>query len=173
VIAKQLIPMEMVVCGSPAYARTRGLPASVADIAQHTCVNQRLANGQPRHWDFKVDGHARSITPRADLTFNDPELILQAVLDGEGLAQLAAYQVCDALRAGSLVACLEHASPDDGGHYLCYLSRQQLPKRIRAFVDFVTTEVRALDLDCTTLMRHGQHPESHPGSDATSAGVKA
>jgi DNA-binding transcriptional LysR family regulator len=151
VIAKQLIPMEMVVCASPAYARTRGLPASVADIAQHTCVNQRLVSGQPRHWHFKVDGRASSIAPRADLTFNDPDLVLQAVLEGEGLAQLAAYQVCGALRSGSLVSCLEQFSPDDGGHFLCYLSRQQLPKRIRAFVDFATTEIRALDLDCSSL----------------------
>lgn len=151
VIAKQLVPMQMVVCVSPAYARRRGLPASVDGIAAHTCINQRLSNGRLRNWDFKVDGRACSVTPQADLTFNDPELVLQAVLDGEGLAQLAAYQVCDALRAGSLVTCLEQFSPDDGGHYLCYLSRQQLPKRIRAFVDFMTTQVRALDLGCSSI----------------------
>ena len=55
------------------------------------------------------------------------------------------------MRAGTLVTCLEQFSPDEGGHYLCYLSRQQLPKRIRAFVDFMTTEVRALDLDCSAI----------------------
>jgi DNA-binding transcriptional LysR family regulator len=149
VIAKQLIPMQMLVCASPAYARRHGLPASVEDIASHICVNQRLSGGRLRNWSFKVDGRACSIAPQARLAFNDPELVLRAVLDGEGLAQLAAYQVCDALRAGSLVVCLEEFSPDDGGHYLCYLSRRQLPKRIRAFVDFMTTQVRALDLDCS------------------------
>ncbi len=121
------------------------------EIAAHTCVNERLSNGRLRDWNFKVDGRACRITPQARLTFNDPELVLKTVLEGEGLAQLAAYQACDALRAGTLVTCLEQFSPDDGGHYLCYLSRQQLPKRIRAFVDFVTTEVRALDLDCTGI----------------------
>ncbi len=151
VIAKQLIPMQMLICASPVYARRRELPVSVEDVGEHTCVSQRLSNGRLRDWNFKVDGRPCSVTPRANLTFNDPELVLQAVLDGEGLAQLAAYQVCDALRAGSLVTCLEQFSPDDGGHYLCYLSRQQLPKRIRAFVDFVTTQVRALDLDCSGI----------------------
>ena len=51
-----------------------------------------------------------------------------------------------AFRDGALVACLEQDAPDDRGHYLCYLSRQQLPKRIRAFIDFMTTSIRALDL---------------------------
>ena len=106
-----------------------------------------------RSWEFRIDGRAQSVLPDADLTFNDPDLVLQSVIDGEGLAQLPAYAACDALRAGSLVTCLEQFSPDDGGHYLCYLSRKQLPKRIRAFVDFMTARVRALDLDPSTIAR--------------------
>lgn len=147
VIAKQLIPMRMLVCASPDYARRRGLPESVDDLAAHACINQRLANGRLQSWDFKVGGHARSITPIADIVVNDPSLAMRAVLDGQGLAQLPAYQVCDELRAGTLVACLADVAPDDGGHYLCYLSRKQLPKRIRVFIDFMTTWIRALDLD--------------------------
>jgi DNA-binding transcriptional LysR family regulator len=147
VIAKQLIPMQMIVCASPAYLRRHGLPQSIEEIACHASINQRLANGRLREWTFHVDGRVHALAPEATLTLNDPTLILDAVLAGEGIALLPAYLVCDALRSGALVACLEAFSPDDGGHYLCYLSRQQLPKRIRAFVDFMTSEVRALDLD--------------------------
>ncbi|MGH6755354.1 MAG: LysR family transcriptional regulator, partial [Bradyrhizobium sp.] len=46
VIAKQLIPMRMLVCASPDYARQHGLPESVDDLAAHACINQRLANGR-------------------------------------------------------------------------------------------------------------------------------
>jgi DNA-binding transcriptional LysR family regulator len=159
VIAKQLIPMQMIVCASPDYVRRRGLPVSIEEIASHACINQRLANGRLREWMFRVEGRAHGLTPDASLTLNDPGLILDAALAGEGIAQLPAYLVCDALRAGRLVACLEAFSPDDGGHYLCYLSRQQLPKRIRAFVDFMTTEVRALDLDCSELPSPALHTE--------------
>lgn len=160
IIAKQLIPMQRLICASPAYASRDGLPASVDELEKHACINQRLANGSLRPWEFKVDGHARTLAPPANLTFNDPDLVLEAVLRGDGIAQLPAYAICDALRAGSLVVCLEDASPDDGGHYLCYLSRQQLPKRIRAFVDFMTTEVRALDLDCAMLRQPVAEPRS-------------
>jgi DNA-binding transcriptional LysR family regulator len=111
-----------------------------------------------RSWQFKIDGRAHHVTPEAGLTFNDPELVLKAAIDGEGLAQLPAFEACDALRAGSLVTCLEEFAPDDGGHYLCYLSRKQLPKRIRAFVDFMTTSVRALDLDPSTIARRDAPP---------------
>jgi DNA-binding transcriptional LysR family regulator len=149
--------MQKVVCASPEYARRHGLPASIDEIAAHACVNQRLANGRLREWTFRIDGKTRSVTPEASLTLNDASLMLDAVLAGEAIGQLPAYLVCEALRGGRLVACLEAFSPDDGGHYLCYLSRRQLPKRIRAFVDFMTEEVRALDLDCTDLPTHSPH----------------
>jgi DNA-binding transcriptional LysR family regulator len=168
IIAKQLIPMQMHVCASPRYARQHGLPGSVDELAAHACINQRLANGRLQSWDFKVDGQKRSITPEAAIVVNDPELAMRAVLDGQGLAQLPAYQVSEALRDGALAACLEQDAPDDRGHYLCYLSRQQLPKRIRAFIDFMTTSIRALDLCGIDV---GRQYSSHPTRQSVAAGV--
>ena len=74
--------------------------------------------------------------------------MLQAILDGHGIAQLPGYLISEHLRAGRLVACLTPYAPDDRGHYLCYLSRLQLPARVRAFIDYMITAVRALDLQC-------------------------
>jgi DNA-binding transcriptional LysR family regulator len=163
IIAKQLIPMQMHVCASPEYARRYGLPQSVDDMAAHSCINHRLANGRLQCWDFKIDGKMCSITPDGDIVVNDPSLAMRAVLDGQGLAQLPAYQASEALRNGTLVACLAHIAPDDRGHYLCYLSRQQLPKRIRAFIDFMTTRIRALDLGSSIeLGARRSHPVPAP-----------
>lgn len=147
VIAKQLIPMRMFVCASPDYARRHGLPTSIAELGKHACINQRLANGRMKSWDFKVDGHVEAMTPQGELVLNDDDLLLEAVRNGQGLAQMPAFQVCDAVRAGELLTCLDAFAPDDRGHYLCYLSRRQLPKRIRVFIDFITAQIRALDLD--------------------------
>jgi len=168
VIAKQLIPMRMFLCAAPAYARRHGLPVSPDEIATHACIGEGARDGRVRSWTFKADGRTRVVVPRASLVFNDPELVLRAALDGEGLAQLPAYVACETLRSGALVACLEPFSPDDGGHYLCYLSRQQLPKRIRVFVDFMTTRIRALDLDCTHVARPGRRSDvAAPVDDAS------
>ena len=148
VIAKQLVPMQVLVVASPAYAHRHGLPRSVDELAAHRCINVRLASGRVRDWEFKVDGQPRKLVPPSRHTFNDVELALQAALDGQGLAQVAAYQACELLRSGELVACLGGQAPDDRGHWLCWLSRRQLPARIRVFIDHMTTETRALDLEC-------------------------
>ena len=142
IVAKQLVPMRLLVCASPAYAEAHGLPRSLDDLAQHQCVHLRLPSGRVSDWQFKVDGHIQRVVPPSCTSFNDDELVLQAVLDGQGLAQLAAYQLCAPLRAGQLVTCLDAHAPDDCGHYICYLSRQQLPTRIRVFVDYMTQHIR-------------------------------
>ncbi|ANN78172.1 LysR family transcriptional regulator [Bordetella flabilis] len=146
VIAKQLIPMQMHVCAAPAYVAMHGLPQDIDELAGHRCVDFRLASGRVYEWEFKVGGQMRKFAPRAMLTFNDADLVLQAVLGGQGIAQMAGYQISDHLRAGSLVACLPQYAPDDRGHYICYLSRDHLPGRMRVFIDYMTTHIRALDL---------------------------
>lgn len=148
IVARQLIPMQMIVCASPAYARLHGLPLHVDELANHRCINFRTASGRVRAWDFKVDGIAQRRQPVALHTFNDADLILQAVRDGIGIAQLPAYLVCDLLANGQLLHCLAQHVPDEGGHYLCYLSRKHLPARIRVFIDYMTEHTRALDLHC-------------------------
>ncbi|WP_454739090.1 LysR family transcriptional regulator [Cupriavidus necator] len=148
IIAKQLIPMQMALCAAPSYVAAHGLPHTLEDLGQHECINFRFASGRVFEWEFKVDGHMRKYLPRARLTFNDSDLVLDAVLQGWGIAQMAGYQICDRIAANELVVALARHAPDDRGHYICYLSRQHLPTRIRVFIDFMTEHIRALDLQC-------------------------
>ncbi len=143
IVARQLIPMQMIICASPAYAQAYGLPQHIGDLSHHRCINFRTASGRVKEWEFKVNGLARRHQPPSRHTFNDMDLILQAVLQGQGIAQLPAFLVCDLLQTHRLIACLSQHAPDDGGHYLCYLSRKQLPARIRVFADYVTEHTRA------------------------------
>lgn len=170
VIAKQIIPMQLLVCAAPSYVGQHGLPHTVADLPMHACIDQRLPNGRLQGWDFRIDGKAHSVVPSSDLVFNDADLVLQAARDGHGLAQLPAYQARQALREGALVTCLDAFAPDDRGHYLCYQSRRQQPKRIRAFIDFMTTQIRALDLD---VMAHWEASRQPAGVPRVATGMQA
>ena len=146
IIAKKLIPMQTVVCASPLYARTHGLPHDIESLADHECINARLASGRTAEWEFKVAGRPQKWLPNSTVVYNDPDLVLQATLDSQGIAQLPSYQACEEVRSGRLITCLGQFAPDDRGHYICYLNREHLPARIRAFIDYMTTHIRALDL---------------------------
>ncbi|OAJ61725.1 LysR family transcriptional regulator [Paraburkholderia ginsengiterrae] len=150
IIAKQLIPMQMALCAAPSYVEAHGLPNTLDELCQHDCINFRCPSGRVFEWEFKVDGRVRKYLPTARLTLNDADLVLHAVLQGSGIAQLAGYQIRDHIAAKELVVALARHVPDDGGHYICYLSRQHLPTRIRVFIDFMTEQIRALNLNCLT-----------------------
>jgi DNA-binding transcriptional LysR family regulator len=155
IIARQVVPMQMFVCASPDYLREHGGIDSVDALRMHSGIHYRSGSGRIDEWEFKVDGRMRKALPPAMEVFNDTDLVLQAVLDGRGVGQLAGYQVCEHLRSGRLVACLAQYAPDDRGHYICYQSRQQLPSRIRVFIDFMIGAIRALDLECGSTLPIG------------------
>lgn len=162
IIARQLIPMQMALCAAPSYVARHGLPKSLADLDRHECINFRFASGRIFEWEFNVDGRVQKYLPTSRLTFNDADLVLQAVLRGAGVAQMAGYQIRDHLASNELVVALAKYLPEDRGHYICYLSRQHLPTRIRIFVDFMTEQIRALDLNCMTRFNPDVTDESSP-----------
>ena len=143
-IAKQLFPLQLVVCVSPEYASKYGLPPRIEALNDHSCINYRYGSGRIREWEFKLDSQPKKFTPQGKSSFNDEDLVQRAVLEGQGIAQLARYQIGDLLQAGQLLSCLEPYAPDDRGHYLCYLSRQHLPARVRVFIDYMTLHTRNL-----------------------------
>jgi len=141
VVACQLFPIPLVVCASSAYARMHGLPEHVDDLSDHRCINFRTAPGLIQDWEFKVDGRSQRRHPFAQHTFNDLDLIVQAVCAGLGIAQLPAYQVRGLLAEGILVPCLAQHAPDDGCLYLHYPRHQVLPAHIRLFAEYISTSV--------------------------------
>lgn len=155
IIARQVVPMQMFVCATPGYLREHGAIESVDELGMHSGIHYRSGSGRIDEWEFKVDGRLRKALPPAMEVFNDTDLVLQAVLDGRGVGQLAGYQVCEHLRSGRLVPCLTQYAPDDRGHYICYQSRQQLPSRIRVFIDFMIVAIRAMDLECGSTLPIG------------------
>ncbi|AXF25369.1 LysR family transcriptional regulator [Burkholderia pyrrocinia] len=165
IIARQLIPMQMALCAAPSYVARHGLPKSLDDLDRHECINFRFASGRVFEWEFNVEGRVQKYLPTSRLTFNDADLVLRAVLNGSGIAQMAGYQIRDHIASNELVVALAKHVPEDRGHYICYLSRQHLPTRIRIFVDFMTDQIRALDLNCMTRF----NPDSPDASPAERA----
>ena len=145
IVARQLVPVRMLVCASAAYQKQHGLPKTLEDLIHHRCIHLRLPSGRSRDWEFTVAGRSQWVLPPSSRsTFNDDDLVLQAVLDGQGIAQLPAYQVCSSLDGGRLITCLDEHAPDECKHYICYRSRKQLPSRTRAFIDYMTQHIREI-----------------------------
>lgn len=136
VIARRLFPLQMVICGSPAYLRRHGVPDSLAALAFHRCSAFRNpGTGKVVPWRVKLAGQVVDQPVVPAICSNDEVFELQAVLAGKVLGQLAGVTAAPYLRDGRLVPILPDHMPDYGNYYVYFGSRTSQPLRARAFID--------------------------------------
>lgn len=118
--------MRMAVVGSPGYFAKRPAPRTPRELTGHDCINLRLP---ARHglyaWEFEKNGRELKVRVEGPLVFNTTALILNAALDGFGLAYLPEQQVEKHLDGGELVRVLANWCPPFPGYHLYYPSRRQ------------------------------------------------
>jgi DNA-binding transcriptional LysR family regulator len=132
--------MRPMLVAAPAYLARRGRPTSPQELQTHNCIRTRFPSGAFAPWRFEKGGKALEVAVGGSLIVNDPELLLQAAIDGVGLAHslpdLAAAPVAD----GRLVPLLEDWMPRPVTFFLYYPTRRQVPAALQAFVDFLRKE---------------------------------
>lgn len=130
-------PLRGLIVGAPAYLRRRPLPTHPQDLVQHECVRFRFASGHLYKWQFERDGQTLDIDVPGRLTLGDQHTVLQAVLDGMGLAYVLEDAARPFLDDGRLVAVLEDWSEPFAGWVLYYPRQRQMSSALRAFVDML------------------------------------
>lgn len=127
------------VVGSPGYFKTHTPPLTPHDLKGLPCVRYRFTSGTLYRWEFERGGIELDIDVEGPLTLNDQDLMLDAALDGVGLAFVFEAQAEELIAKRKLVRVLADWCPAYPGFFLYYPSRRQLPAALRAFVDFART----------------------------------
>src|SRR5262249_36796785 len=91
-IAIRVASIRQVLCASPRYLKTRGLPKTPSDLLAHNCIAyDELVLGS--NWDFRSEGAAQIIPIRSRLVVNSIEAAVSAAIAGAGIARVLSYQV--------------------------------------------------------------------------------
>jgi DNA-binding transcriptional LysR family regulator len=127
--------LRMAVIASPAYLAEHPAPDTPHELTTHRCVNYRMmASGQTYDWEFEQHGRELAIKVTGPLTFNEPALMIQAAIDGLGIAYVLEHQAKPDIDSGRLVHLLEEWTPLFPGYFLYYPSRRQVPPTLAAFI---------------------------------------
>jgi DNA-binding transcriptional LysR family regulator len=136
-------PLRYAVVGSPAYFARHKPPKTTEDLAQHNCVRYRLTSSTSLlHWSFTdpKDQHEFTVEPRGSCITNDDLSMLSAAVNGVGLVQHLDLAVQPYLDEGSLQRVLEKWCPPMAGFYLYIPTRDQMPRKTRALMDFLRSK---------------------------------
>lgn len=112
--------LRFAVVASPAYLAARGRPATPQDLYRHDCIRFRFDSGALYHWEFARRGVTERIAVRGRLTLTDQPLMVDAAVDGIGLAFVPDHLVVDAVREGRLERVLDDWCPPMPGLCLYY-----------------------------------------------------
>ena len=143
-IARKLSSMRLSVVASPAYLEKFGRPSTPYDLETHNClVDPNIRFG--RNWPFLIEGKEVRVPVSGSFSANSPASVKKMVLAGLGIGICPSYILSEARIAGEVEVLLEENEAVEFGVYAIYPHRKHLTHRVRALVDFMTTEFRKLN----------------------------
>jgi DNA-binding transcriptional LysR family regulator len=122
------------VVGSPAYFAEHPKPASPRDLLDHRCIRFRHRGEGVYKWELDKGDQSLAIAVHGSLILDELDMLIQAALDGAGLAWLSEDRVAEHLASGALVRVLDDWCPPFPGFFLYYPSRRQQPAALSALI---------------------------------------
>lgn len=126
--------MRLAVVGSPEYFKSNSIPKRPQELKDHSCIGFRFSNGLYR-WEFEKGKKALTVSPEGPASFDDPDMVIQAVLDGVGIGTAMEQTVLGLIAEGRLVQVLKDWCPFFPGYFLYYPSRRNQPAALTALID--------------------------------------
>ena len=126
--------LRLAVVGSPEYFKSRKIPRTPRDLKDHACIGFRFSSGIYR-WEFEKGRKALTVNPQGPATFDDPDLVVQAVLNGVGIATTVEQPISEMIAKGRLVQVLRDWCPTFPGYFLYYPSRRNQPAALAALIN--------------------------------------
>jgi DNA-binding transcriptional LysR family regulator len=127
---------RLVAVASPDYFAARGVPEHPQDLVRHVCINMRHETaGGLYAWEFEKDGQALRVRVNGQLTFNNSYAMIDAAMNGYGIAYIPENIVERHIASGLLLQVLDDWSPFFDGYFLYYPSRRQNLPAFKVIVD--------------------------------------
>lgn len=135
-VAIPLVKWHMIIVGIPTYFEQHGIPQTPDDLKVHNCIGTRHET-TVTGWPFLINGEIERIKVHGDFSVNRNPLIIQATLQGRGLAWVPSYVVHQELQTGALVRVLGDYEAPAFTFYLAYVYQRAMPLRQRRLIDFI------------------------------------
>ena len=150
-VIRKLADNARFVVASPAYFSRCGVPSEPQELAAHECL--RFGYGgtyRPARqvWTFLQGETQVRVEVEGRMIANNPDILLEAVLAGRGIALLPEWLVVAEIRAGRLVRLFADAeiNPHAGRSvvYAAYLPNRRHSSKVRTFVQFLQERVQGV-----------------------------
>lgn len=132
-VARKLAPVNRILCASPDYLATHGVPTSPAQLTEL----DGIALIGLEAWTFNTEQGPATITPNIIMRTDNGEAARDAAVNGMGLTICSTWCCYQQLLSGELVEVLpDYPLLSDTAIWAVYPSTRQIAPKVRAFIDF-------------------------------------
>lgn len=132
--------LRYVLVASPDFLATHPAPETPRDLRHVPCLRFRRPDGAIEPWSFRRGRQRLSLDVSGRLTLDEPTLLREAALAGEGIAYLARWSVETDLTAGRLATLLDDWMPEEPGLCLYYPRHAHHPAGLDALIAMVKAQ---------------------------------
>jgi DNA-binding transcriptional LysR family regulator len=127
--------IQHAIVGAPSYFESHPKPTAPRDLLNHRCVNFRHRGESVYKWELDNGNESVAIAVSGSLVLDDEDLVIQAALDGAGLALVSDHRATSHLSDGALIRVMQEWTPPFPGFFLYYPHRKQQPAALAAVID--------------------------------------
>jgi DNA-binding transcriptional LysR family regulator len=145
VIVRTIIVSQTIFCASPDYLARHGTPTTPEDLKQHRVLRlrpQRTRLRPMKLFDCTAMERTVEVDVRPVMTATELDTLLRATLDGAGICSQPVELVASMLRSGQLRRVLAPWISERIRLIAVLPSREFMPLRTRAFLDFLVAYSR-------------------------------
>ncbi len=144
-VRRRIAPDLRVVCGSPAYFKQHGIPATPDGLKEHNCLLLRFPGSLRYCWTFQTPaGEAVNLRLRGSMDSDSSDVLVDWALAGHGLIMKSVWDVAPHLASRQLVGCLREFWPRDLPLSAVMPPRRPQPRKTRNFIDFLVDQFSQL-----------------------------
>ena len=138
-IAKKLCDTPVIVFASAEYLARYGTPKTPAELSEHQWIHLSILSSPIVGAFTKKSNQAIQAQPKisSTLKINSVDAVIDAAVQGLGIAAMVKTTVFNQLNSGKLIPILEDYELAPRGIYALYPHKEHLPPKVRIFMDFL------------------------------------
>tara|TARA_R110002051_G_scaffold4386_3_gene23373 strand:- start:11215 stop:12222 length:1008 start_codon:yes stop_codon:yes gene_type:complete len=142
---RKIADVTRVLCASPAYIATFGMPVSGDDLTTgaHECLNLRFPGAPEFQWRLTTPDGPKRFRIAGRYESDDGDVLTDWALSGNGIAMKPVFEVADHIKAGRLVPVALQNPPEPIQMACLFTHRRRQDPKTRLFMDYVIERITA------------------------------
>ncbi|MEM6463907.1 MAG: LysR family transcriptional regulator [Pseudomonadota bacterium] len=141
-----IMDCDRVLCASPGYIKTAGLPETIEDLTgkDHNCLLLRFPGSNEFVWNLQTPDGPRKVEVGGAYDSDDGDVLLEWALAGHGIANRPRFEVQRFINSGALIEVLPQYPPVAAKLAVIFPHKDFQDPKLRLFIDFMAARCQKM-----------------------------